>query len=246
MQLNLSQEVARAFKRLQKQPNLFPPQFPGLSSEGTQFHAATSPQPTNARCGQLSRLSAARRAPPAAATRWARTRRTPAPRPRSPARPAAPPGEAAVAVAAALADGQHGGVGRAAEEQLSHGVAPQSPQAPALAGTGEPLQAAGLRRRLRAHPSAGEGATPAGPRVRRRGSAHLTPAAGARGAPPPAGGGLAPGGAPGKPPSRCGGTAGLGAGRAGPELRCALAAGRGSRPLARAVEALDRASGERP
>lgn len=157
----------------------------------------------------------------------------PAPRPRSPARLAALPGEAAVAVAAALADGQHGGVGRAAEEQLSHGVAPQSPQAPALAGTGEPLQAARLRHRLRAHPSAGEGATPAGPRVRRQGPARLIPAAGARGAPPPAGGGLAPGGAPGKPPSSCGGAAGLGAGRAGLELRCVPVAGRGSRPLSR-------------
>lgn len=60
-------------------------------------------------------------------------------------------------MAAAFADGQHGGVGRAAEEQLPHGVAPPRPQPPALAGAVEPLQAARLRRRVRAHPAAGQG-----------------------------------------------------------------------------------------
>lgn len=93
-----------------------------------------------------------RRSPPS-------RRRPPPPLPgRAPGLPRpALPGEAAVAVAAALADGQHGGVGRAAEEQLPHGVAPPRPQPPALAGADEPLQAARLRRRLRAHPAAGKG-----------------------------------------------------------------------------------------
>lgn len=45
MQLNLSQEVARAFKRLQKQPNLFPLNFPGSQAREPN----STPQPPRSR-----------------------------------------------------------------------------------------------------------------------------------------------------------------------------------------------------
>lgn len=52
------------------------------------------------------------------------------------------PGEAALAVVAPLAHGEHAGVGRAGEEELAHVEGPQRPEPPALALAAEALQAA--------------------------------------------------------------------------------------------------------
>lgn len=64
--------------------------------------------------------------------------------PRGPSRPHGPgvPGEAALAVVAPLAHGEHAGVGRAGEEEVAHVEGPQRTEPPALARTAEALQAA--------------------------------------------------------------------------------------------------------
>lgn len=68
--------------------------------------------------------------------------------PRGPSLPHGPPhgrrvpGEAALAVVAALAHGEHAGVGRAGEEEVAHVEGSQRAEPPALARAAEALQAA--------------------------------------------------------------------------------------------------------
>lgn len=105
--------------------------------------------------------------PGAAGARTPRGARTPArPRARRPPSPCAPagaalPGEAELAVVAALADREHVGVGRAGEEQVPHLEGLQGPQTPALARAAEALQPAVA---LGPHPGGRAGAVGGEPR----------------------------------------------------------------------------------
>lgn len=107
--------------------------------------------------------------PGAAGARTPRGAHTPArPRARRPPSPCAPagtalPGEAELAVVAALADREHVGVGRAGEEQVPHLEGLQGPQTPAFARAAEALQPAVT---LGPHPGGRAGAEGGLPRLR--------------------------------------------------------------------------------